>query len=240
MSEALRDKFVASLDCRLYNTYGPTEATIDSSFWACGALDDYRVSDAGVPIGRPIAGVRLLVLDQYLNLVPMGVAGELYIAGIGLARGYFRQPALTAEWFVPDPFATDGGRLYRTGDLVRRRSDGALEFLGRVDHQVKLRGFRIELEEIESRLEEVPGVAEAAVVLRTDARGEQSLAAFVATKDDSITSSALRRQIRAGLPAFMVPKHMAAHGGASARLQRQTPASYPVVFTARYITILRF
>ena len=205
MSEALRDKFLLSLDRRLYNTYGPTEATIDASFWACGALDNYRVSDLGVPIGLPIAGARLFVLDQHLNLVPMGVAGELYIGGIGLARGYFRQPGLTAERFVPDPFCTNGGRLYRTGDLTRWRSDGALEFLGRADHQVKLRGFRIELEEIESRLEEFPGVAEAAIVLRTDARGEQSLVAFVVAKDDSITPAALRRHIRSGLPAFMAP-----------------------------------
>ena len=135
----------------------------------------------------------------------MEVAGELYIGGIGLARGYFGQPGLTAERFVPDPFTTEGGRLYRTGDLAQWRSDGALEFRGRIDHQVKLRGFRIELEEIESRLEEFPGVVEAAVALRTDARGEQSLAAFVAANDETITPAALHRHIRAVLPSFMAP-----------------------------------
>ena len=205
MSDMLAIKFGASLGCRLYNMYGPTETTIDATYWTCGTARDDCSSGAGVPIGRTIGGVGLYVLDKHMNLAPLEVAGELYIGGIGLARGYFRQPHLTAERFVPDPFSTEGGRLYRTGDLARWRSDGALEFRGRIDHQVKLRGFRIELEEIESRLEEFPGVAEAAVALRTDARGEQCLAAFVAAYDNTITPAALRRHIRAVLPSFMAP-----------------------------------
>ena len=150
MSDALRAEFVSSHGGHLYNMYGPTETTIDAAFWACGESQDHPASDAGVPIGRPISNARLYVLDKHLNLVPAGVTGELYIGGIGLARGYYGKPALTAERFIADPFGDQGGRLYRSGDLARWRADGALEFRGRVDRQVKLRGFRIELQEIES------------------------------------------------------------------------------------------
>jgi thioesterase domain-containing protein/acyl carrier protein len=204
MTGALRAQFHADRDCRLYNMYGPTETTVDASFWDCGSQSDGG-GDAGAPIGRPIANLCMHVLDRHLNLAPVGVTGELYIGGIGLARGYFGQPGFTAERFIPDPYDAAGGRLYRSGDLARRRADGAIEFQGRADHQVKLRGFRIELEEIEALLEGFPSVGAAAVSLRTDARGEQMLAAYVETQDQAVTPEALARHARSALPAYMIP-----------------------------------
>src|SRR5207302_715439 len=127
------------------------------------------VDKASVPIGRPIPNVTHYVLDDRLNLLPVGVAGELYIGGVGVGRGYLNSPDITAVRFMPDPFSGEpGARLYRTGDLCRYLPDGNIEFLGRIDHQVKIRGFRIELGEIESLLLEHPGVAEAAVLARED------------------------------------------------------------------------
>ncbi|MDR6680715.1 amino acid adenylation domain-containing protein, partial [Pseudomonas oryzihabitans] len=151
----------------LYNLYGPTEAAIDVTHWTCQPEDRLAV-----PIGRPIANLQIHILDERLNPQPIGVAGELYIGGIGLARGYLGRPGLTAERFVPDPF-TPGGRLYRSGDLARWRDDGALDYLGRLDHQVKLRGLRLELGEIEAALRELAGVSEAVVLLRQSATGPQ-------------------------------------------------------------------
>jgi non-ribosomal peptide synthetase component F len=129
----------------LINHYGPTEAAVEVTHWRG------RVEDVSVPIGHPTANTQLYVLDEYLQVVPVGVPGELFIAGAQVARGYLNRPSLTAEKFIPNPFSsTPGERMYRTGDLVWRRTDSAIEFRGRLDHQVKLRGFRIELGEIES------------------------------------------------------------------------------------------
>jgi amino acid adenylation domain-containing protein len=152
----------------LRNLYGPTEAAVEVSSWRCSPADAGR----GVPIGRPIANLRLHVHDGELRLAAAGAAGELLIGGAGLARGYLGRPELTAERFVPDPWSEEpGGRLYRTGDLARHRQDGAIEYLGRLDHQVKVRGFRIELGEIEAAMRRFPGVAEVVVAARDDGPG---------------------------------------------------------------------
>ena len=143
----LTQRFFAALpDCELHNLYGPTEAAIDVSYWEC-LRDDPRQL---VPIGRPIANIQLYIFDKHLQPVPQGVAGELHIGGVGVARGYWNRPELNEEKFIADPFGDENGRLYKTGDLVRYLPDGNIQFLGRVDHQIKLRGFRIELGEIET------------------------------------------------------------------------------------------
>ncbi|HWV46632.1 MAG TPA: amino acid adenylation domain-containing protein, partial [Nitrospira sp.] len=160
---------------KIFNLYGPSEDTTYSTF----ALVE-KGSTATVPIGRPIANTQTYILDNRCNPVPIGVAGELFLAGDGLARGYLNQPGLTAEKFISNPFSvTPGARMYRTGDLVRYRVDGSIEYLGRIDHQVKIRGFRIELGEIEARITEHPAVGEAVVLVREDQPGDKRLVAYL-------------------------------------------------------------
>ncbi|WP_455884008.1 amino acid adenylation domain-containing protein, partial [Pseudomonas protegens] len=180
----------------LFNLYGPTEAAIDVTHWTC--IDEGADS---VPIGRPIANLGTYVLDAQLNPVPAGVSGELYLGGSGLARSYHRRPALTAERFVPSPFG-DGVRLYRTGDRVRQRADGVIEYLGRLDHQVKLRGLRIELGEIETRLMQHPGVREAVVLVQ----GGKQLVAYLVLEGEAPAD--LKAWLLSSLPEYMVPTHM--------------------------------
>lgn len=194
-----------SSDARLINGYGIAEATIDSSFYEPEV--DELPGTALVPIGRPFANMRLYVLDQYLHPVPTGAAGELYIGGRGLARGYTGRPDLTAERFIPDPFSsTPAARLYRTGDRARHLPDGTVEFLGRVDHQIKIRGFRIEPGEIEAVLGEHPNVSEVLVLPHAEATGEQRLVAYVAKAEDApLTAGELREYLESHLPAYMVP-----------------------------------
>ncbi len=179
----------------LFNLYGPTEAAIDVTHWTC--IDEGADS---VPIGRPIANLGTWVLDAQLNPVPAGVAGELYLGGTGLARSYHRRPALTAERFVPSPFG-DGARLYRTGDRVRQRADGVIEYLGRLDHQVKLRGLRIELGEIETRLMQHAAVREAVVLVQ----GGKQLVAYLVLETSE--PSDLKAWLLSSLPEYMVPSH---------------------------------
>ncbi len=201
MPRALADRLVDKGKAA-WNLYGPTETTIWSSTWRV------EPGEGPVSIGRPIGNTQLYVLDKRSRPVPAGVPGELYIGGAGLARGYLRRPALTAERFLPDPFgATPGGRIYRTGDLARWRPDGSLECLGRVDHQVKVRGFRIELGEVEAALAAHPGVREAAVAARVDAAGETGLVGYVVPRDVETlpTPGELRRHLLASLPEYMVP-----------------------------------
>ena len=184
----------------VWNMYGPTETTI----WSC-----IHPLAKGEPvlIGRPVANTQVFVLDAARSLVPIGVPGELYLGGDGVARGYLGQPELTRERFVADPFSvTPGARLYRTGDLVRRRVDGALEFLGRIDFQVKIRGFRVELGEIEAILARHPEVREAVVVAREDQPGDKRLVAYVTAAPGATPSAtALRAHAREVLPDYMVP-----------------------------------
>ncbi|HEX8903318.1 MAG TPA: amino acid adenylation domain-containing protein, partial [Longimicrobiaceae bacterium] len=180
---------------RVYDLYGPSESTTYST-WTL------REPGAPATIGRPVGNTRAYVLNAAMRAVPVGVAGELYLGGRGLARGYLGRPATTAERFVPDPFGARGDRLYRTGDRVRWRDDGRLEYLSRLDHQVKVRGFRIEPGEIEAVLRRHAGVRECVVLAREDAPGEKRLAAYVAATADA---DALRAHLRRSLPDYMVP-----------------------------------
>jgi amino acid adenylation domain-containing protein len=189
---------------RLINGYGPTENT---TFTCCHVMTAGTRIEHTVPIGRPIANTRVYVLDAHLQPVPVGVYGELYIGGDGLAREYLHQPELTAEKFVPDPFSTaPGARLYRTGDLVRWLPEGDIEFLGRIDHQVKIRGYRIELGEIEATLQQHPAVREVVVLGREDVPGDKRLVAYVVAENPPADLvDQLRAHLRASLPEYMVP-----------------------------------
>ncbi|MDH6131463.1 amino acid adenylation domain-containing protein [Kitasatospora sp. MAA4] len=214
----LRDRCLDRLPVRLSNFYGPTEASIEVTEWECPprtpGSDGPR--DARVPIGRPIAGVEVYVLDDLLRPVPVGIPGELFLGGVALARGYLGRPELTADRFVPHPYSrTPGARLYRTGDLVRWRADATIDFLGRNDHQLKIRGFRIEPGEIENALRSHPGVQDALVTttLATTPGSEPALTAYLVRigtagqdgPDEEAFTAALREWLRDRLPRYMVP-----------------------------------
>ncbi|SMF97467.1 non-ribosomal peptide synthase domain TIGR01720/amino acid adenylation domain-containing protein [Methylomagnum ishizawai] len=190
----------------IINAYGPTETVITPLAWT--APPGVECPTPYAPIGRVVGGRTAWVLDADLNPLPVGVAGELYIGGTGLARGYLHRPGPTAERFVPDPFGlVPGGRLYRTGDHVRRRADGTVEYLGRLDRQIKLRGFRIEPGEIESLLRQYPGVAEAAVLAREGGAGK-ILVAYVAGTSEIPSPDALTQYLAQRLPGYMVPSRI--------------------------------
>ncbi|HLL48541.1 MAG TPA: amino acid adenylation domain-containing protein, partial [Longimicrobiaceae bacterium] len=196
VDEELRER-MSRVSTRFHNVYGPTECTVDATTREIGA------SGPAAAIGGPLPNVVTYVLDPRMLPMPIGVAGELYVGGAGLARGYLDRPGLTAERFVPDPFSGEAGaRLYRTGDRVRWMADGTLEYLGRLDVQVKVRGFRIELGEIEVRLAEHPHVREAVVLAREDAPGDRRLVAYVV---GAVETHALRAYLRQSLPEYMVP-----------------------------------
>jgi len=192
----------------LYNGYGTTETTIASTFWKCVALP----GQTSVPIGRPIANTQVHVLDPDRRPVPAGTEGEIYIGGAGVARGYLNLPALTAERFVDDPFGSTPGKMYRTGDLGRLRSDGVLEYIGRADAQVKLRGVRIELGDIEAALAEHPGVRAAAAACIETAEGARLIAGIVAQLSPPPPAAELREFLAARLPPSMIPNRIAAIG----------------------------
>ncbi|MFI0418764.1 amino acid adenylation domain-containing protein [Spongiactinospora sp. 9N601] len=199
---AVRDFAAARPDRRLYNQYGPTETHVVT----CHALPiDATAWPEPPPIGEPIAGHRVFLLDEGLRLVPPGVVGELYVAGAGLARGYLGRPGLTAERFVACPFGPPGERMYRTGDLARRRTDGSVEFRGRADDQVKVHGFRVEPGEIEAELTRSPDIARAAVVADKGAAGTRLVAYVVPAEEREVNVAELRGRLAATLPAHMIP-----------------------------------
>src|SRR5215213_7250140 len=203
LTPELQRRFFERLPARLHNQYGPTETSVNATYWICRPEGEPHT----VPIGRPFDNVRLYVLDGEMRPVPVGVSGELYIGGEGLARGYFNRPGLTAEKFIPDPFgASPGARLYRTGDVVRYDAGGNVEFVGRADEQVKVRGFRVELGEVEAVLSSHERVREAVAVASVAAGGVKSLAAFVVAESGaSLTASELREYMRERVPEYMIP-----------------------------------
>jgi len=187
----------------LINGYGPTETVVTPLLWKADRATSCDAAYA--PIGRGVGARKLYILDEQLRQVPLGVAGELYIGGDGLARGYHERAGLTAERFVADPFDAQGGRLYRSGDLVRGRADGVIDYVGRIDHQVKIRGFRIELGEIEARLQDHPQVSEALVVARDGVSGKQLVGYVVGDPESNVQGDALRSFLREQVPDYMVP-----------------------------------
>jgi amino acid adenylation domain-containing protein/non-ribosomal peptide synthase protein (TIGR01720 family) len=203
LPHALQERFHAKLPATLHNLYGPTEAAVEVTYWRCERQSPRQT----VPIGRPLANTSLYVLDAEQRPSPIGIPGELHIGGIAVGRGYWGRPELTQEKFVPDPFGSPHGTtLYKTGDLAVYLNDGTLEYLGRLDHQVKLRGHRIELGEIESALLRHPSVGEAVVVVKEGASGDKRLVAYVSLRQ-SLTQPAetLRPHLAQSLPDYMVP-----------------------------------
>ena len=211
LPKELQKRFCERLHAKLHNLYGPTEAAVDVTFFACECNNANQI----VSIGRPLANTQIYILDSHLQPVPIGVPGEIYIGGVGLARGYLNRPDLSAEKFICNPFfgSTEAGeqgcnslRMYKTGDLARYLSDGNIEYLGRIDHQVKVRGLRIELGEIEAALREHLEVREAVVIVQEERPGNQRLVAYIVPNQESTpTASALRHFLAKQLPDYMVP-----------------------------------
>lgn len=197
----LTKKVFAKLNADLVNLYGPTEVTIDSLFYKCE-----NSGEQTIPIGRPVYNTRAYVLDKYLNPVPDGVAGELFLGGLDVARGYLNNPELTNDRFIPDKFSGENKKMYKTGDAVRWNRDGNVEYIGRIDQQVKFRGFRIELGEIEAKLLECDGVKEAVADIRTDRTGVKKLIAYVVADPSAQNSEdSLKAYLMRKLPEYMVP-----------------------------------
>ena len=194
-------QFFQQSKAELHNLYGPTEAAVDVTWWACSPDDAY----ASTPVGFPIANTQIYIMDEMGRLLPPGVAGELVISGVQVALGYHNRPQLTSEKFIPDPFSGDpSARMYRTGDLARYLPNGAIEFLGRIDHQVKLRGLRIELGEIENALKTLDSVEDAVVLVKDFPGGDQRLAAYVQSAQ-ALETEQIQNHLSASLPDYMVP-----------------------------------
>jgi acyl-coenzyme A synthetase/AMP-(fatty) acid ligase/acyl carrier protein len=190
-------------DGTVVNGYGPTEST---TFTCCYRMRSANQVGATVSIGRPIANTQVYILNEEMEMLPPGIAGELFIAGDGLARGYHNKPSLTAEKFVPHPFSNEPGeRLYRTGDLVRYGIEGAIDFIGRVDNQIKIRGYRVELGEIESVMRQHPQVNEVAVAVRGTAANKRLVAFVTSRANRDLRSAELKQFLQSRLPEFMVP-----------------------------------
>jgi acyl-coenzyme A synthetase/AMP-(fatty) acid ligase/acyl carrier protein len=196
--------------CEVLNHYGPTETTVGSLTLKLKDYDWKSKQLSSIPIGRPIQNTQVYVLDQTLQPVPVGVTGELYIAGAGVTAGYLNQAEKTAERFLPNPFSSDpSAKMYRTGDLARYQEDGAIEFLGRGDDQVKVRGFRIELGEIEAALARHAGVKQALVLARENEQGDKRLLGYVVSQTNSLTGEQLREYLKQEVPDYMVPQGIA-------------------------------
>ncbi|QRK08315.1 amino acid adenylation domain-containing protein [Archangium violaceum] len=204
ISPAVAEFFQKLPGCLLHNHYGPSEAHVISAYTLRGPVSGWPTRP---PVGKPLSNTEIYLLDRHMRPVPVGVPGEVYVGGDGLARGYLKRPELTAERFIPDPFSgRPGARLYRTGDLARHLPGGNLEFLGRIDNQVKVRGFRIELEEVEAVLGQHSDVREVVAMVREDKPGDKRLVAYVAPKPErELTVSGLRHFLREKLPEYMVP-----------------------------------
>jgi acyl-coenzyme A synthetase/AMP-(fatty) acid ligase/acyl carrier protein len=202
--QVLRDLQEALPRCEFINLYGASEVSSDATYFKWRRFDGERL-----PVGWPVPNARIYILDRHGEPVPLGVTGEIHVGGVGVGQGYLNRPELTQSRFVPDPFSgVPHGRLYKTGDLGRWRADGLLECLGRADQQVKVRGFRIELSEIETQLVRHPQVKEALVTAREDVPGERRLVAYVTrreTADRGVLSERLRAYLKEQLPEFMVP-----------------------------------
>ncbi|HBV96367.1 MAG TPA: polyketide synthase, partial [Desulfotomaculum sp.] len=193
--------FKSKLAAKLHNLYGPTEAAVDVTYWECEERADKKV-----PIGRPISNIQMYILDSDLNQVPIGQEGELHIGGIGLARGYLNRPELTAERFINNPFSAEiGSKLYKTGDKSRFLPDGNIEYLGRMDFQVKLRGNRIELGEIETVLRDHEAIEEAVVLVKDEESEDPKLVAYIVVNGEPLSSKQVRQFVKNKLPGYMVP-----------------------------------
>jgi amino acid adenylation domain-containing protein len=207
--EALRtdhkNRFYEVMNARLYNMYGPTEAAVDVTSYYCDPL----VHEDSIPIGSPIDQVDIHILNAEMEKVPDGQTGEIHIGGIQVARGYINQPELTAEKFIPDPFSTTAtDRLYKTGDLGRRLPDGNIEYLGRTDFQVKIRGIRVELSEIETQINLMDGIQDCVVAMWKDPSGEEHLVAYYCEyPDQPVNVGQLKEELKTRLPDFMIPQH---------------------------------
>ncbi len=203
LSLDLQTRFFQRLNCELHNLYGPTEAAIDVTFWQCQKHSPWQT----VPIGQPISNIQIYILDSHLQPVPVGIPGELHIGGAGLARGYWNRPELTAEKFIPNPFANQPNQhLYKTGDLVRYLPDGNIEYLSRIDHQVKIRGFRIEVGEIEAVLNQHPDVQTNIIVVREDEPNLKRLVAYIVPNSDTeITTTDLQSYLKEKVAGYMIP-----------------------------------
>jgi amino acid adenylation domain-containing protein len=210
LTRQLEERFFERLEAELYQQYGPTETTVDVTFWRC-EREKREERGRRIPIGRAMWNTQVYILDERMEIVPVGMAGEMYVGGESLARGYLRRGDITAERFIPDPYGVEAGsRLYRTGDVARYLPTGEIEYVGRADYQVKIRGFRIELGEIEAALSTHPSVSECVAIVRGDSSGGQRLIGYVVLREgeNEVEESEIKEQLRRRVPEYMIPSRI--------------------------------